>query len=844
MPGYPSCSGILTEGMAQRAYTFLHTDIVGSTNLWSKNPAEMPHWVQETFDAIRKATEEQGGRVYKSLGDGLACVFPDPSSAIRAAEKIARDQESLLPLRIGIHSGPAEEREDDFFGSCLNWVAVLANIGSGGQVLLSEEVAGAAKPHSSFLLGRLNKMAPDFSGAVYQLVVPGLPSEFPSPEGLLPRPNLPAPPDLLVGREHETAAILSGLSQPGTRLISILGFGGIGKTTLASHVADQARGLFHDRVWWVNCEDALDIRQVSELVRVALEVDDPLFSPHRDLADRLGPGRALLVLDCFEKLAQDSESLESLLDAQPQLTLIVTSRIALETRRETAHRLGGLIPAGAKRPATGSAVELFLAYGRRAAPDWHPNRAELAAVKRIVVALEGVPLAIILVASRLSQFDLSGLETMLQGSLLQAARKLGHKDGRHSSLRTVISASYDLLDPDSQSTLGQLGVFRGGFERESAAALVQSSDLDRTFGLLFQSSLVTRFASAKPIRFKLLDSIIEYLEERTPAEEQARLRRAHCTHFVSAYQEVVRDSGAENWTVIGRWLRKEQGNIAALVRFLASIAEKEEVLKAGETILEGLFETGLRFEFHALAEAVLHAVNSEWPELHERALGMLAVQYRREMAWDQAIEVHLQREKLAIERGTNPKLCEVLAELLMAYLEKGDLEGIRQTRTRLMASRGEETAEHRLAFEALEARIQAELGEASALQTTHRVADEIESAEMPSRDLFFPINVLGHAALRLDETAIAHRSFARLLYLGVEEHFTYICGLALYGLGLTTDGELRHRCARCLEAIPPREAARARQYARELQGSSSAKSEEPRRDFWSLVKELQDFLSK
>ena len=242
--------------------TFLFTDIEGSTQRWDRDRTAMQEAVRRHDAILRDAIESHGGRVFKTIGDAFCAVFPRAEEGVAAAMAAQRtlateDFTSVdgVRVRMALHTGTADEREGDYYGPTLNRVARLLAIGHGGQVLLTRVTADLVRGQlpsgvSAHEMG--SHKLKDLSDAelVHQLLAEDLLQDFPPLRsvGLTPN-NLPAQLSSFVGREAESSEVLALLEQH--RLVTLRGTGGIGKTRLSLHVAEQLLETFPDGVWFV-----------------------------------------------------------------------------------------------------------------------------------------------------------------------------------------------------------------------------------------------------------------------------------------------------------------------------------------------------------------------------------------------------------------------------------------------------------------------------------------------------------------------------------------------------------------------------------------------------------------
>ncbi|MEP6609718.1 MAG: adenylate/guanylate cyclase domain-containing protein, partial [Burkholderiaceae bacterium] len=294
--------------------TFLFTDIEGSTKLWETEPVRMADALARHDRLCRGSVEAHGGRYVKTTGDGLHAVFGDPSAAVAAVIELQRGMAAIaadcgLPFKIrcGLHTGAAQERDGDYFGSAVNRAARIMSAAHGGQVLLSQSVVDLGQgrfPDDTDLLhlGRVRLRDLSAPEDVWQLLHADLPRTFPALRSLDSTPNnLTQQPTSFIGREKEIAGIKELLGK--TRLLTLTGSGGCGKTRLAVQVAADLLESYADGVWVAELAAVADPALVPQTVTTILGLrEEPGKSLTQTLTDHLKSRRSLLVLDNAEHL--------------------------------------------------------------------------------------------------------------------------------------------------------------------------------------------------------------------------------------------------------------------------------------------------------------------------------------------------------------------------------------------------------------------------------------------------------------------------------------------------------------------------------------------------------------
>jgi predicted ATPase/class 3 adenylate cyclase len=552
--------------VAQSAVTlsFWFSDIEASTRMWEKHPDAMAEAVARHDAIVRRCVETNSGTIVKSTGDGLMAVFARPADAVLAGIQTQRslheerwEQTGPLRIRIGMHLGAAQQRGGDYFGPALNRTARVMAAGHGGQILLSGAVAdavrGALPPDVQLRdLGqhRLKDLAEPLR--LYQVSVAGLPDTFPALTTLDRRPNnLPVQVSAFFGRHSELQRLRS-LLDGATRLLTLVGPGGTGKTRLALQAAADQIDRFEDGLFFVNLAPERDPNGVfAALVRaIALDGSGEAL-PLDALKTGLSRKRMLLLLDNFEQVAAAAPALAELLEACPGIVALVTSREALHVRGE---RLFMVPPLSLPSPAEvvagtalqSEAVRLFVERAVEARPGFAVTDENVSAIVSICRQVDGLPLAIELAAARLKLFSVAELDRRLEHGL--DLLRGGPRDlpDRQKTLRDTIAWSYELLSPEERLLFEVLAVFAGARldDVEQVTAPIGSlSALDVVDGMqsLVDKSLLRSIDTANGSRwFSMLETIRDYATERLNGRPQLGddVRRRHAEHFAGLARDL------------------------------------------------------------------------------------------------------------------------------------------------------------------------------------------------------------------------------------------------------------------------------------------------------------------
>jgi predicted ATPase/class 3 adenylate cyclase len=505
--------------------TFLFTDIEGSTRRWEDDADEMRAALALHDDIVRSAVERHDGFVFATGGDGFAVAFARAGDALTCASAAQRELQAagLPPVRIGIHSGEAEERDGDYFGPAVNRTARIMAIGHGGQTLVSGAAHALTSGFDLLDLGEHRLRDLSQPERVFQLVVPDLPAEFP-PLRSLERfeSNLPVQLTTFVGREDDVKSVVTLLTEQ--RMVTLTGVGGVGKTRLALQVGAELLDRFRDGVWLSELA-AVEESRLFDAIAAALDVElAPTRNAQEAVLDALHDRELLLIVDnCEHVLREARRVIGGILRDARRVSVLATSREGLRVDGER------LVPVASLDDD--AAAQLFVERAVAADASFSVSDAERPIVERICARLDGMPLAIELVAARARMFSLDELARRVE----QRFRLLtGGRGGveRHQTLRAAIDWSYDLLEPQARLVFTRLAVFAGGWTIDAAEEVVaDEDDVERDLVLdvladLVDKSLVQVDRSRAETRYSMLETIRQYAEARLVETGEADMIRA------------------------------------------------------------------------------------------------------------------------------------------------------------------------------------------------------------------------------------------------------------------------------------------------------------------------------
>jgi predicted ATPase/class 3 adenylate cyclase len=570
--------------------TFLFTDIEGSTRLLYALGDAYARVRGEQATIVRDAIAAGGGTEVDTAGDSFFAVFPSPRGAVQAAVMAQRALEahdwpagSPVRVRMGLHTGEGVLSGSQYVGMDVHRAARIAGAAHGGQVILSGATRGLVEhslPERTSLRDLGEHRLKDILHLehLFDLVMVGLLAEFPPPRTLDARPNnLPAQLTSFVGREEQIADIRQLFGR--TRLLTLTGPGGTGKSRLALQVAAETLGDYRDGSFFVDLSPIMDPALVPAVIARALGVSETPGVPIIEgLRTHLRHRELLLVVDNFEQVAAAGPVLEELLTAAPRVKALVTSRVVLSLRGEQEYAVPPLKPPDLAQQADPAdlsrfeAVRLFIERALAVQPRFRLTAENAGAVAEITARLDGLPLAIELAATRTKVLTPEQMLPRLQRSLTLLTSGARTLPERQRTLRGAIAWSYDLLPEAERSLFARLSVFSGGCTLAAAEGIAEPGELalDALEGLssLLDNSLIrTEEHNGQP-RFSMLETIREFGQEQlSAADELERLRRRHGEYFlhlaVAAEAHLTGVDQAEWLDALDR----ERGNLRAALRW-------------------------------------------------------------------------------------------------------------------------------------------------------------------------------------------------------------------------------------------------------------------------------------
>jgi predicted ATPase/class 3 adenylate cyclase len=583
--------------------TFLFSDIEGSTQLAERLGEGWGALLEEHRQIVRRAIAGGGGAEVGTEGDSFFAAFPTAAGALLAAVESQRalaahawPAGSPIRIRIGLHTGEASLAGSDYIGLDVHRAARIAAAGHGGQVLLSDTTRALAEsslPQGVTTRDLGQRRLKDLSRPerIHQLVIEGLPSDFPPLKTLDATPNnLPIQLSSFLGRERELDEVEALLEK--SRLLTLTGPGGTGKTRLSLQVGAREADRFPDGIFFIPLSLLRDPELVPGTIAQELGLPDRGgLSPMAALIDHLREGRTLLILDNFEQVADAAPRIAELLAAAPGLAVLATSRSALRIYGEREYPVPPLAtpdPRQHESPEQLSqyeAVALFIERAMAVKPDFQVTNENAPAVAEISSRLDGLPLAIELAAARINVLPPQAMLSRLGDRLALLSGGARDRPERQQTLRGAIDWSYELLNEDERALFRRLAVFAGGARLDAIEHVCPGDELTSPIldglGSLVEKSLLRQVAAGdgEP-RFLMLGTIREYALERLAESGHAEeLHRAHAGHFDSLLDQAAPQllgGDKRRWL---DWLEEDHDNLRAAFDWSVEARETAMVLR-------------------------------------------------------------------------------------------------------------------------------------------------------------------------------------------------------------------------------------------------------------------------
>jgi predicted ATPase/class 3 adenylate cyclase len=708
--------------------TLLFTDIEGSTHLLQQLGKHYASVLSECRELLRTAFREYHGHEVDSQGDGFFVVFVRAREAILATVAAQRaltthpwPEGVVVRVRMGLHTGEPSLVGEGYVGLDVHYAARIMHATHGGQVLLSQTTHDLIEldlPFGVSLrdLGKHRLKDLQRPAHLYQLVIVGLPADFPQLKTLDSRPNnLPVQLTPLFGREKEGAAVQNLLQGEDVRLVTLAGPGGTGKTRLGLQVAAELSDLFVDGVYFVNLAPISDPTLVVSTIAKTLDLKETGEQLLPDLLKGyLRDKHILLLLDNFEQVASAALQVADLLVACPNLKIIVTSRAVLHVRGEQEFPIPPLtVPDPKSLPdlvalSRYEAVELFVSRAQAVKPEFRLSNTNAPAIVEICCRLDGLPLAIELAAARIKLLPPQALLARLGRRLTVLTSGPHDAPARQQTLRNTIAWSYNLLESREQQLFRRLSAFVGGCTLEAIEAVCYAFDnnngavsvLDGVASLIDKSLLQQTEREGEEPRLVMLETIREYgLETLEMSGEMEVIQQAHAMYYLVIAEKAEPELGGQQQAVWLERLEQEHDNLRAALQWGLAPGEdghrREMALRLGGAlrqfwIVHGHFSEGRNFLERALVESkgvpasvqvkafvtAANLANHQSDNDRTEALAQKSRALYQELGDTQGIALSLRLlAGVAGRRGTLPAARMLNEEALALFREVGDKEG-------------------------------------------------------------------------------------------------------------------------------------------------------------------------
>ena len=608
--------------------TFLFTDIEGSTRLLQRLGDRYREVVDEHGRILREAIASGGGTEIHTEGDSFFAVFPTPVRALAGAVQAQRDLAShqwpdghSVRVRMGLHTGEGVLGGDDYIGLDVHVAARIAAAGHGGQILTSEATRALvehALPDGVSLrdLGRHRLKDIERPEHLYDLIIEGLPAEFPAIRTVDARPtNLPPQRTSFVGRESELAEVTSLLAE--TRLLTLTGPGGTGKTRLALKVAADHLDRFSHGVFFADLSAIVDPALVPSVIAQALQVREEAGRDLLDtLADHLRDRHLLLVLDNSEQVIEARIAVARLLDAAPRLAVLATSRTPFHVSAEREYQVPPLLVpdpgdvADLDVVTRSEAVALLTERAAALRPGFRVTDQNASTVAQIAARLDGLPLAIELAASRLKILSPEALLERLDQRLSLLTGGARDLPERQRTLRSTLEWSHDLLEAAEQRLFARLGAFNGGWSLDAAEAVcgpgLELAVLDGLGTLVDHSVVRPGEPTDGETRFSMLETIREFaVEHLAVSGEGDHLRHRHAGYFRDLAEEAEHHLTREDRVAWLSTLEGEHDNLRAALDWAERTGDVDTGLRTAAAIWRFWLQRGRLSEGRGRLERLL-----------------------------------------------------------------------------------------------------------------------------------------------------------------------------------------------------------------------------------------------
>ena len=654
--------------------TFMASDLAGSTAMFENEPTKTRELVLAHIALMRRVVSESGGVVFKTVGDGVWAAFQSAPLAVKCAREAMEehgndDRLCATGLKVALFTGDAKPIGGDYLERVVNRCSRLCAICEPGQIIIGASTHELVKQDfPTRYLGKrelrglpiqhLWEVSDAIGEAAPTLPLAGVASQIPLPD------------HGFIGRRKELADLAEMLRRDSVRLVTIGGFGGLGKTTLAK-ATGIALGADFDEVCFVECES---IANADELIAGIAHATAPdlVFENLQENCHYLRDHSTLIILDCFENLVDTRSVLEEIMESTAQVKILATSRRLIGLSREYDFPLG---PMSGSPEAVGDAERLFWESAARSAHHLRTTRRNHTVALQIVQALECIPLAIVLAASRLRSVSPDELlDQIHQRRLKVLKRPSAPADDRHQNLLRVIDDSFSLLSDLERAMMRDLSVFHGFYREDALAVLGDEDVVDDGLASLRDNSLIEATTVGTRTKYRILDTIREYIALASADAPPSDTQRRHAGYFAEKAAAARHQVLAEDWKAGNVQLRQDLPNLRAAMRYAVQIQDTALLLDLVMALARPFAESNYRSEFDELITAAKQLLDPHDAELWIELIGLQGIIARREGRWSDALDLWNQRVELCRSNGTAGQEADSLADVCDLATSLGDLE--------------------------------------------------------------------------------------------------------------------------------------------------------------------------
>ena len=585
------------EPLPTGTVTFLFSDIEGSTRLVQQlGPAAYTELLERHNAILRAAFERHGATERGTQGDSFLVMFSAAPAALEAAVEAQRDLRNVawpgaaeVRVRMGVHAGLATRGGDDYVGIDVHRAARIAGAAHGGQIVVSDSTRSLVEGHlgpgvNLLALGEHELRDLGRAEPLYQVVAEGLETNFPplNAAGETSHGNLPTRLTSFIGREAELGELARLMDS--NRLITLVGPGGTGKTSLALELLRRETDRFEDGTWFVGLESVHDADLVPGVLAAAFGLVSGSGGTVESRLRAFLAARSLgLIVDNMEQVLGAAPLLPELLRASRGLIIVVTSRAPLRVAGEQEYPVQPLPAPGAgdgvDAALANDAIRLFVDRAERVRPGYRLVTEDVEPIAEICRRLDCLPLGIEIAASRMALLPARDIAERLGRRLDLPGGGSRDAPERQRTLQAAIAWSYDLLEDSERRLLERLSVFAGSFgtvEAEAVADRAGDLGIDIIDGIstLAEHSLVQPAPSSFVARFRLLSTVRMFAADRLAARGDGdEVRRMHARTYLAIAEEIAPQLPAPGQVALHDRLAQEHDNLRAAVDWAISSGE-------------------------------------------------------------------------------------------------------------------------------------------------------------------------------------------------------------------------------------------------------------------------------